>query len=87
MVRWQLPTAPTYDLSIKGRKFAGLAQRIYQEAIAISAYISVSGNQVKRGQVVADFYAQVLPRKKYRTDFHRWIRIRWPICQTWLVRM
>ncbi|HFI0053725.1 TPA: lipoate--protein ligase family protein [Streptococcus suis] len=47
----------TYDLSIKGRKFAGLAQRIYQEAIAISAYISVSGNQVKRGQVVADFYA------------------------------
>ncbi|HFI0064367.1 TPA: lipoate--protein ligase family protein [Streptococcus suis] len=47
----------TYDLSIKGRKFAGLAQRIYQGAIAISAYISVSGNQVKRGQVVANFYA------------------------------
>ncbi|HGK7332269.1 TPA: lipoate--protein ligase family protein [Streptococcus suis] len=46
----------TYDLSIQGRKFAGLAQRVYKQAIAISAYISVHGNQAARGQLVADFY-------------------------------
>lgn len=48
----------TYDLSIKGRKFAGLAQRVYKQAIAISAYISVHGNQAERGQLVADFYQE-----------------------------
>ncbi|HFU4448463.1 TPA: lipoate--protein ligase family protein [Streptococcus suis] len=46
----------THDLSIQGRKFAGLAQRVYKQAIAISAYISVHGNQAERGQLVADFY-------------------------------
>ena len=48
----------TYDLSIQGRKFAGLAQRVYKQAIAISAYISVHGNQAARGQLVADFYQE-----------------------------
>lgn len=46
----------TFDLSIDGRKFAGLAQRIYQGAIAVSAYISLGGNQANRGHLVADFY-------------------------------
>ena len=45
-----------YDLSIGGRKFAGLAQRVYQRAIVVSAYLSLSGNQDKRGQLMADFY-------------------------------
>ncbi|MBF0818260.1 lipoate--protein ligase family protein [Streptococcus acidominimus] len=46
----------TYDLSIKGKKFAGLAQRRIKSGIAISAYISVSGHQVERGELIRDFY-------------------------------
>ena len=48
----------TYDLSIGGRKFAGLAQRMYQGAIVVSAYLSLTGHQEKRGQLMADFYHQ-----------------------------
>lgn len=46
----------TYDVSIKGRKFAGLAQRRIKSGIAVSAYISISGPQEKRGELIRDFY-------------------------------
>lgn len=63
----------TYDLSINGRKFAGLAQRIYQNAIAISAYISVFGNQDSRGRLVVGFYqasfaSQAVPERFPQID-------------------
>lgn len=45
-----------FDLSIRGKKFAGLAQRRIKAGIVVSIYISVSGDQAKRGQLVADFY-------------------------------
>lgn len=45
-----------YDLSIKGKKFAGLAQRRIKAGIVVSIYLSVCGNQAKRGRLVADFY-------------------------------
>lgn len=45
-----------YDLSIKGKKFAGLAQRRIQSGIAISAYLSISGSQQERGELIRDFY-------------------------------
>lgn len=46
-----------FDLSIRGKKFAGLAQRRIKDGIVVSIYISVSGDQAKRAQLVADFYA------------------------------
>lgn len=45
-----------YDLSIKGKKVAGLAQRRIKDAIVVSCYISISGDQTFRGQLIADFY-------------------------------
>ncbi|MFA9493854.1 lipoate--protein ligase family protein [Streptococcus sp. E17BB] len=45
-----------FDLSIKGKKFAGLAQRRIKDGIVVSIYLSVCGDQAKRGQLVADFY-------------------------------
>jgi len=45
-----------YDLSIKGKKFAGIAQRRVKNGIAIMIYISVTGNQQKRGEIVRQFY-------------------------------
>ncbi|MGT2934752.1 lipoate--protein ligase family protein [Streptococcus castoreus] len=45
-----------YDLSIAGRKFAGMAQRRVKNGIVVSIYLSVCGNQLKRGQMIAAFY-------------------------------
>ncbi|MGT2772611.1 lipoate--protein ligase family protein [Streptococcus marimammalium] len=49
-----------YDLSIDGKKFAGIAQRRIKKGIVVSIYLSVSGNQIKRGQMIADFYQKGL---------------------------
>jgi octanoyl-[GcvH]:protein N-octanoyltransferase len=46
----------TFDLSINGKKFAGIAQRRIKDGIAIMIYLSVNGNQNKRGQAVRSFY-------------------------------
>lgn len=46
----------SYDLTIDGRKFAGVAQRRFKDAISISLYLSVTGNQQARGQLIRDFY-------------------------------
>lgn len=45
-----------YDLSIDGKKIAGISQRRSGKAVAIMAYISVTGNQKKRSQLMKDFY-------------------------------
>lgn len=45
-----------FDLSINGKKFAGLAQRRTPKGIVIMLYLSVSGNQQARGELLRDFY-------------------------------
>lgn len=61
----------TYDLSIRGQKFAGLAQRRTSQGIAIMAYLSVAGAQDPRGQLMQHFYtlgqAQAAPKFHYPT--------------------
>ncbi|MQS52356.1 lipoyl protein ligase domain-containing protein [Companilactobacillus mishanensis] len=46
----------TFDLSIDGKKLAGISQRRSGDAVAIMAYISVTGNQKYRSQLMKDFY-------------------------------
>lgn len=46
----------TYDLSIAGKKFAGIAQRRVKNGLAVMIYISVTGNQQARGAAVRQFY-------------------------------
>ncbi|MCC5889507.1 MAG: lipoate--protein ligase family protein [Alkalibacterium sp.] len=45
-----------FDLSIKGKKIAGTAQRRIRGGIAIMIYLSVSGNQTKRAEMIRSFY-------------------------------
>ncbi|MBF0710333.1 MULTISPECIES: lipoate--protein ligase family protein [unclassified Gemella] len=45
-----------YDLSIAGKKFAGIAQRRIKDGIAVSIYISVNGNQQTRSNLLKEFY-------------------------------
>ncbi|MBL1230577.1 lipoate--protein ligase family protein [Enterococcus sp. BWB1-3] len=46
----------TFDLSIAGKKFAGIAQRRIKEGVAVMAYLSINGNQQSRGEAVRRFY-------------------------------
>lgn len=48
----------SYDLSIAGKKFAGLAQRRTSKGIVVMAYISVAGDQAKRGELMHRFYGK-----------------------------
>ncbi|MDY0394272.1 hypothetical protein RWE15_06995 [Virgibacillus halophilus] len=45
-----------YDLSIGGKKFAGISQRRIKHAAAIQIYLDVSGNSQARAAAVRDFY-------------------------------
>ncbi len=45
-----------YDLSIDGKKFAGISQRRIKQGIAIMIYLSINGDQNARGAMVRDFY-------------------------------
>lgn len=45
-----------YDLSLAGKKIAGIAQRRSQGALAIMIYLSISGDQAERSQMIKRFY-------------------------------
>lgn len=45
-----------YDLSIDGRKIAGVSQRRIKDGVAIMVYISVNGDQEQRARMLREFY-------------------------------
>lgn len=45
-----------YDVVIDGKKVGGIAQRRYRDAVTTAAYIGISGDQIKRGQIMQGFY-------------------------------
>ena len=45
-----------YDLSIDGKKIAGISQRRIKNGVAVMLYISVNGDQEKRANLIKDFY-------------------------------
>lgn len=47
-----------YDLAVAGKKIAGIAQRRVKNGAAIMLYLSVNGDQRKRGELVRTFYEQ-----------------------------
>ncbi len=46
----------SYDLSINGKKFAGISQRRLRQGIAVQIYLCIEGSGSKRAQLVRDFY-------------------------------
>lgn len=46
----------SYDLSIDGRKFAGISQRRLRQGIAVQVYLCVEGNGAKRAEIIRDLY-------------------------------
>lgn len=45
-----------FDLSVDGKKIAGISQRRSPSALVVMAYLSVSGDQPFRGNLVKQFY-------------------------------
>lgn len=46
----------SFDLSIGGRKFAGISQRRIRGGIAVQIYLCVNGSGSKRAEVIRQFY-------------------------------
>ncbi|WP_243292981.1 lipoate--protein ligase family protein [Bacillus sp. FJAT-47783] len=57
----------SYDLSIDGKKFAGISQRRLRNGIAVQIYICVNGSGAKRAEIIQGFYEKTL--KKDETKF------------------
>ena len=58
-----------YDLSIDGKKFAGIAQRKIKEAVVVSIYISIFGDQQKRANIMKDFYEIGIDNQEVRYKY------------------
>lgn len=50
----------SYDLSIDGKKFAGISQRRVKKGVAVQIYIAVSGSGAKRAELIREFYNRAL---------------------------
>ncbi|WHY00624.1 lipoate--protein ligase family protein [Neobacillus sp. DY30] len=46
----------SYDLSIGGKKFAGISQRRLKKGVAVQIYLCVNGSGSERAQVIQKFY-------------------------------
>lgn len=46
----------SYDLSIDGRKFAGISQRRVKKGVAVQIYLCINGSGSKRAEVIREFY-------------------------------
>ncbi|HIV82918.1 MAG TPA: lipoate--protein ligase family protein [Candidatus Salinicoccus merdavium] len=57
----------SYDLSIAGKKFAGVSQRRIKKGVAIQIYLSVSGSGAGRAEIMKEFYRHA--KKDAETKF------------------
>lgn len=58
----------SYDLSIGGKKFAGISQRRLRQGVAVQIYLCVTGSGSERAEIVKNFYARA--KKGAETKFH-----------------
>ncbi|MCM3567146.1 lipoate--protein ligase family protein [Neobacillus mesonae] len=57
----------SYDLSINGKKFAGISQRRLRKGVAVQIYLCVSGSGAKRAELVHEFYERA--KRNAQTKF------------------
>ncbi|MFS0821278.1 biotin/lipoate A/B protein ligase family protein [Bacillus sp. 1P02SD] len=46
----------SYDLSIDGKKFAGISQRRLRNGVAVQIYLGVTGSGAERAEIIRQFY-------------------------------
>ncbi|MBB2479094.1 lipoate--protein ligase family protein [Bacillus sp. APMAM] len=57
----------SYDLSINGKKFAGISQRRIRKGVAVQIYLCVSGSGQNRAKLIQEFYQ--VAKKDQETKF------------------
>lgn len=50
----------SYDLSIGGKKFAGISQRRMRQGVAVQIYLCIEGSGAARAELIRDFYEESL---------------------------
>ncbi|MCC3379147.1 biotin/lipoate A/B protein ligase family protein [Paenibacillus farraposensis] len=63
-----------YDVSVRGRKFCGIAQRRQAKAYIITAFVMIEGSGTERAQAVQRFYAAAAgdtPADMHQPDYPR----------------
>lgn len=61
----------SYDLSIGGKKFAGISQRRMKNGIAVQIYLCVEGSGSKRAELIKDFYEAGLKGEETKFQYPR----------------
>ncbi|QCR31378.1 lipoate--protein ligase family protein [Lysinibacillus sp. SGAir0095] len=59
----------SYDLSIGGKKFAGVSQRRLRQGIAVQIYLCIEGSGSERAKLVKDFYDVSLKEEETKFAF------------------
>lgn len=57
----------SYDLSIDGKKFAGISQRRLKKGVAVQIYLCVHGSGSRRAQLIKQFYE--IAKNEHQTKF------------------
>ena len=50
----------SYDLSVEGKKFAGISQRRIRQGVAVQIYLCIEGSGSERAALIRDFYEESL---------------------------
>ncbi|MFD2044381.1 biotin/lipoate A/B protein ligase family protein [Ornithinibacillus salinisoli] len=58
-----------YDLSIEGKKFAGISQRRIKDGAAIQIYLDVEGNSFERASLIQAFYNTSMKGEKTKFTY------------------
>ncbi len=59
----------SYDLSIKGKKFAGISQRRIRKGVAVQIYLCVNGSGSERAETIKEFYKHSKKDEKTKYDY------------------
>ncbi|WP_071461434.1 lipoate--protein ligase family protein [Bacillus massilinigeriensis] len=59
----------SYDLSIGGKKFAGISQRRIRKGVAVQIYLCVSGSGSERAELIGKFYELAKKGEVAKGDF------------------
>lgn len=59
----------TFDLSVNGQKIGGISQRRNSHGVVVMLYLSICGDQLKRGELIRDFYDHGLKTAENKWHF------------------
>ncbi len=59
----------SYDLSIEGKKFAGISQRRLRQGVAVQIYLCIEGSGAERAALIRDFYTESLRGEKTKFTY------------------